>query len=310
MRLVSWNCRGLGNPWAVRALNKLLRQKDPKLVFLMKTRKKTDEISRLRRRGGLDNIIGVDCRGEGRSRAGGLAVLWGNDLIVEISSMSENHIDMVISKEGDSNSWRATCFYGYPEGANKNKSWEILKSLRQSRNRPWLVFGDFNQVLEKKDKQGGLPVTFSQIRGFKEALQTSELLDLGFVGHAFTWSNNQGGEQNVQERLDRAVANISWKEAFPRAVVQHLQRYRSDHSPIFIDMMGETERKNNRSHRFKFEEVWLEKEECEEIVKKTWIPGNMGITRKLQNCSSILKEWGQVHFRQIPKAIKEKQKKT
>ncbi|MED6224692.1 hypothetical protein PIB30_086505 [Stylosanthes scabra] len=26
MKLISWNCRGLGNPWAVRALNKLLQQ--------------------------------------------------------------------------------------------------------------------------------------------------------------------------------------------------------------------------------------------------------------------------------------------
>ncbi|KAL4371736.1 hypothetical protein AHAS_Ahas06G0195600 [Arachis hypogaea] len=106
--------------------------------------------------------------------------------------MSENHINMLISKEGDSNSWRDTGFYGYPEVANKNKTWEILKSLGQSKNTSWFVFRDFNQVLGKKDKQGGLPVTFSQTRGFKEVLQTSELVDIGFIGLAFTWSSNHG----------------------------------------------------------------------------------------------------------------------
>lgn len=37
MRCISWNCRGLGNPSAVRALKKLLRAKNPDIVFLMKT---------------------------------------------------------------------------------------------------------------------------------------------------------------------------------------------------------------------------------------------------------------------------------
>ena len=40
MKIISWNCCGLGNPWAVRDLNKLIQQKVPNLVFLMETRKK------------------------------------------------------------------------------------------------------------------------------------------------------------------------------------------------------------------------------------------------------------------------------
>ncbi|XP_072088208.1 uncharacterized protein [Arachis hypogaea] len=172
-----------------------------------------------------------------------------------------------------------------------------------------MVFGDFNQVLEKKEKQRGLPVTFSQTRDFKEAPQTNELLDLGFVGHTFMWTNNQGGNQNVQERLDRATANINWKEAFPRAVVQHLQRYRSDRCPILIDMVRDSTFKKKRVKKFRFEEVWLEKEEREEIVKRTWIPGSSGVKKKLEICSKSLEEWGKNQFGQIPKVIVEKQKR-
>ena len=41
MSLLSWNCRGLGNPQTVNALKKVIRLEDPNLVFLMET--KSDE---------------------------------------------------------------------------------------------------------------------------------------------------------------------------------------------------------------------------------------------------------------------------
>jgi exonuclease III len=43
MKIISWNCRGLGNPTAVRALKKLLKTQCPDLVFLMETRLKADD---------------------------------------------------------------------------------------------------------------------------------------------------------------------------------------------------------------------------------------------------------------------------
>jgi hypothetical protein len=38
MKILSWNCRGLGNPKTVRALKKLLTNHTPDLVFLMETK--------------------------------------------------------------------------------------------------------------------------------------------------------------------------------------------------------------------------------------------------------------------------------
>ena len=122
MKIISWNCRGLRNPWAVRALNKLIQQKAPNLVFLMETRKKTAEIMRLRYKGGLSNVVGVDCEGEGRQRSGGLACLWNDFVAVDILSMSINHIDMQIRGKEGGQLWRATGFYGHHEAMNKQQS--------------------------------------------------------------------------------------------------------------------------------------------------------------------------------------------
>ena len=38
MKLLSWNYQGLGNPWTVRNLRKLVKDQDPKVCFLMGTR--------------------------------------------------------------------------------------------------------------------------------------------------------------------------------------------------------------------------------------------------------------------------------
>ena len=53
----------------------------------------------LRYKGDLANVIAVDCEGEGRQRAGGLACLWDNTLHVDIAFVSTNHIDMYIRME-------------------------------------------------------------------------------------------------------------------------------------------------------------------------------------------------------------------
>jgi len=48
--LLSWNYRGLGNPWAVRALKKLTKMEVPNPLFVIETRKKNIlawDISRL-----------------------------------------------------------------------------------------------------------------------------------------------------------------------------------------------------------------------------------------------------------------------
>ncbi|MCI72567.1 RNA-directed DNA polymerase (Reverse transcriptase), partial [Trifolium medium] len=43
MKLISWNCRGLGNPTAVRALKKLIKDQSPDIVFLMETKLRTTD---------------------------------------------------------------------------------------------------------------------------------------------------------------------------------------------------------------------------------------------------------------------------
>ncbi|XP_058768237.1 uncharacterized protein LOC131641969 [Vicia villosa] len=94
------------------------------------------------------------------------------------------------------------------------------------------------------------------------------LTDLGFQGHPFTWSNGRKGKDNIQCRLDRAIASHSFLNRFSPIRVIHLPRYGSDHAALRIDLeadSGNLSRK--RYHLFRFEEAWSRDSKCEETVK-------------------------------------------
>ena len=71
LRIISWNCRGLGNPRSVRALHDLVRCWNPKIVFLMETKSKKNRMERIKNRIGFANGLIVPSVG----RSGGIALL-------------------------------------------------------------------------------------------------------------------------------------------------------------------------------------------------------------------------------------------
>jgi exonuclease III len=56
MKILSWNCRGLGSPTTVRTLSRLIRIENPQIVFLMETRLKAIEVENVRSRLGFKNV--------------------------------------------------------------------------------------------------------------------------------------------------------------------------------------------------------------------------------------------------------------
>lgn len=77
----------------------------------------------------------------------------------------------------------------------------------------------------------------------------------------------------IQERLDRCPGNMEWKLLFPNFKVSHLDYWRSDHRPIILEfsdnfvVTGEVRRKRH----FHFEECWVDKQECKELISSVWV---------------------------------------
>lgn len=75
-------------------------------------------------------------------------------------------------------------------------------------DRPWLVLGDFNEIVDMKEKTGGRSRSEQQMATFQDVLSSCELWDLRYMGQKFTWCNNREGMEKICKRLDRCVANM------------------------------------------------------------------------------------------------------
>lgn len=143
MNALAWNCRGLGQPQTVHELICLMQKYRPKLVFLSETRQDEPRISKLRWRLGLRNCLAMMSDGSG----GGIALLWEEGLLVDLLSMSHAHVDVLIKESGDAVQWRGTFIYGEPKAQDRHLMWEMILRIQPSSNAPWLMMGDFNEIM-------------------------------------------------------------------------------------------------------------------------------------------------------------------
>ncbi|KAL5862295.1 hypothetical protein ACOSQ3_003581 [Xanthoceras sorbifolium] len=117
---------------------------------------------------------------------------------VSVRSFNSGHIDCVVS-DADGQRWRFTGFYGEPKQWLREQSWVLLRRLAGLDNLPWLIGGDFNEILRGDEKDGGLVRMGSAMDGFREAVDSCNLLDMGFSGNKFTWCNRQFGGNVIWE---------------------------------------------------------------------------------------------------------------
>ncbi|XP_061373714.1 uncharacterized protein LOC133316036 [Gastrolobium bilobum] len=129
--------------------------------------------------------------------------------------------------------------YANPRIEIRQTLWDDLRRLHASFEEPWLLAGDFNEILTASEKRGGTPVNLSRCSEFSSVLDDSKLLDLGSCGSRFTWKGPKFSHlDRVFKRLDRAMANTQWRLCYEEVVVKVLPRLYSDHSPLLISLFN------------------------------------------------------------------------
>lgn len=227
----------MGSPSTVSALMRLLSSENPHIVLLFETKLKSREMEHVRKKHRIDRMIVVDCEGEGRKRRGGLVLFWRHEINIQVSSFSQNHIDVIVI-EGDGSEWCFTGIYGFPEEENKVKIRALMEALARANIIPWICGGDFNLMMMAHEKKGGDEFKLHEAEILRNTVEVCHFFDMGFVGYEFTWTNNRGAEANVQERLDRFFANELWKTKFPGWYVSHLPKRKSDHMSLILYVKG------------------------------------------------------------------------
>ena len=202
MKILSWNCRGLGNPRTIQSLGLLTKAKGPEVVFLMETKLWYKRAHLVAKKLNYEGCLVVEAIG----RSGGLLLLWKQDVKVELLNYSQRHINVFITDEPGGSRWLLTYFYGNFEVSQRKGSFELLNSFKPT-DMGWCVIGDYNEILTNDEKVGGRVRSEGQMDLFRQVLVKGSLFDLGWRGDKFTWSNRHEDESFTKERLDRVLAN-------------------------------------------------------------------------------------------------------
>ncbi|CAM8996214.1 unnamed protein product [Rhodiola kirilowii] len=294
MTILIWNCRGLGTPFAIRALRDVIGSSRPMIVALIETKVNKSKCENIRVKTGFQHCFCVPANG----KSGGLMVLWNSDIEVSLNSFSFFHIDFTVNSSGI---FRATLFYGCPRTHLRSKSWELLRRLKSMSNLPWCVFGDFNEILQYSETTSRIAHRRCSMEQFQETLNSCDLFDLGFRGHKFTFSNRRQGENEVKCRLDRVLANSAWQTLFPNSIVQHLVAHHSDHSPILLKWVPGLK---GGDKLFRFESMWMRDPNLKKIVNESWSESQGILLDKLDELKVRISDWNKKSFGNVNQQLR------
>ncbi|XP_074318700.1 uncharacterized protein LOC141655522 [Silene latifolia] len=166
-----------------------------------------------------------------------------------------------------------------------------LQRLKQSLVDPWIIMGDFNNVLHS-DERIGSPITQAEVQGFQECVDDCGLYDVVTSGTFFTWNNKQEGVARVFSRIDRVMVNDQWILQGPSGTVTFLPEGLYDHSPCLMELWHSFPRQKSR---FMYFNMWGKDDQFLSIVQQVWgtsISGCLSyqVARKLKLLKGPLKK--------------------
>lgn len=138
---------------------------------------------------------------------------WSFDLQVV-----DHNMQTITAKvtEASNKQWYFTAVYASPSYHIRADLWEYLDDFHSQCLLPWMLVGDFNELISDADKSGGRAVL--EGGNFARWVDRNHMIHMGYVGADFTWRGIRNGEE-ILERLDRGLCNIQWRHEFPEAFI-------------------------------------------------------------------------------------------
>ncbi|KAJ1438472.1 Endonuclease/exonuclease/phosphatase superfamily [Sesbania bispinosa] len=150
-------------------------------------------------------------------------------------------------------------------------------------NERWILFGYFNHIGLAEEKSGCRPANQNMCYEFKLCLHSCGLLDMGFNGFPYTWSNGRQSDTLVEQRLDRSLATDGFLSLFQHHSVTHLGKMHSDHTPLrIVWAQSKDEADKRRTKLFRFEKMWLDDHRFTACINNSWHRPNAICSEKLQ----------------------------
>lgn len=194
-----WNCWGAGAKNTQLYIKDILHVHKPCLMALLETRVSSSHAQALLARSYFTNLEYVEVVGY----AGGIWVFWDQSRIqVEPISSHDQILTVLVTDVGTPRPWLLSIIYASPQPLLRDQLWQYIAQLGTFVQIPWVLAGDCNQPLVDADKIGGRPINSGRAAKLRAALDVGSLIDLGFQGPRFTWTNGRIGAACIRERID------------------------------------------------------------------------------------------------------------
>lgn len=180
----------------------LVLQKRSDILFLSETLAHPTLLDSLKGKTGSVRCVCIPWERDSKE----LGLFWSSSVQVHYSY---HHIDVEVVMSNLVETWQITGLYGYARDEDKVFNGDLMRTLEYQYNLPWLVLGDFNEILYNDENSGGPRRQVGSILLFREALVDCKLEDMGYFGSKFTWSN-----KFTKELLDRGLCYSEWQDLF------------------------------------------------------------------------------------------------
>lgn len=292
MKIVSWNCRGLGHKDKKEAMGKLIRSKKPQILLIQKTKMKGKDVL-LEMQKIWKTSIGAAISARGAS--GGICTLWNPKIFHLDSKYEVAH-------------WLMTKLVHLPSGKafpiinvympnnywEKVECWESLMSIRDIRfQQNCIIVADFNTTMHLNEKREGSVVKDPSKKKMEDLVSTLDLFDVQPSKGKFTCSNKRAGMVHIATRLDRFLIHsplLSLPDEISSLIIPLGS---SDYRPISLSF---TKEENLGPIPFRFNPLWMEKSDLFPLVSRSWCQWVVGSPihiweQKLKRVEVAIKDW-------------------
>jgi hypothetical protein len=263
-----------------------MQSTSPQVTFLSETRNSSISVSSLVNHFNLNDAFVVPSQGQ----SGGLWLMWTDEIELHVFDHSQNYILVVCTNNSTNLSYGLICMYGDPRHLTTSVIWNhVHYFISQNSNLHMLCMGDLKDIMHPSEKLGPSSVDVNRMNAFCSYVKHCGLIDLGFNGPTYTWSNKRFSSAPTYERLDRCLANAEWCRLFPTSSLLHLPMMYSDHAPILLLPTSNRERPKKP---FRFENWWLLEEDFQDVAQNSWNrSSSLSFSHKTRFLAADFKKW-------------------
>ncbi|XP_075108929.1 uncharacterized protein LOC142180761 [Nicotiana tabacum] len=232
MIISTWNIRGLNKPYKQKELKNFLQKNKIDILGCLETRVKEKKAKKILYKAAKD--WGYCCNYT-KAENGRIWVLWKTNLSVNIVQVHEQFIHYKVSDSVIGYQIMLTVVYARNKLQERTSLWCDLQLVGGQVQIPWLISGDFNNVLTTDDRLGQ-PVTMNEVKEFKDCIDSIQLTPLKTKGCFYSWCNKQHADDKVYSKIDKAFGNFEWIKEYGHVEADCLDPGVSDHSPI-VDLI-------------------------------------------------------------------------